>query len=254
MEKLQNIINTYLEKHFRAHFHLSLKYLSGTTMIIVSLGLGIFMIDSSIFSASLIQNRILTEATSLTQSSQESAGILPSSPLYPVFSFFSDHQKPSIEGVFIIFSKLIKASQGASSRDAQILSQIFDQKIKQLSITDQQVLLQKLSTKLADTEITNNAFPYAFDVYARLGNEKFWTQKLMAYVNQGGEQTVIYSRAKTIFMNLAAKTNWESNIINHDLVSDLSFIKSSIQIPQTSEVLHATADKELEENVIWKAL
>lgn len=74
-------------------------------------------------------------------------------------------------------------------------------------------------------------------------------------MNQNGNSSIIYNRGKTIFTALAQKNNWESYIINKDLVSDLSFIKQGMQKPvQNGEMMHAARDKELEGNPVWQAL
>jgi hypothetical protein len=255
MFTFKKFIFKFGRKH-KPYFHFSWRLFSGMLMLVVCLAGGIFLFDPSLFSANLVADRVWeSDQSEFLENSNKFAGLLPNSPLFKLHDLFGSTHKTSSNHLLVLFSKVIKASQ-KDHLIAETLYNEFLDKTEEIDYLQKQVLLMNISTKLKSLPITEETFKYSFDLASLLNEEDYWVNQLVLYMENKGDRKIIESRAETVFTVLNLQSNWQTKLLEQDLVMDLKLIKQYLQTPEIreDEVFHATEEAWMTDNKVWRSL
>ncbi len=256
MKGLKKNYRDVFSKCLRKYGLSSWRLLSGLFMVIVIFFGLIFLIDPSVFSASIISNQILdSENKSFTEISDELAGVLPNSPLYGFRNYFKFSKTLNEEDITLLFAKLIKADKKGEKELVNDLYIEFLQSIDGLELEKQEDFLNYLIEQLKYVPIENSSFCYIYDVFSLAGKEDFWVNQLVLYSYQ--KDIRLIEKVKIVFEKLEEKKKWRQFILEKNLIFGLRKIKQNVKESQeitSGEILHSSGESWIKSNEIWNSL
>jgi hypothetical protein len=249
-----NAFSFYNNCPFAKHVHISCKWVSGIFMLTVSFSVSILLIDPSLFSAQLVQNRIFnTNEVNFLENSKHFSGVLNNSPLYSMNHYF-DKDLDQNE-TLIVFAKMVKAAQ----IQPELVNDLYKDFLISLSSFDEVSRLNVLNIiaqKLQYAEMNNIVFKESFDIFIMIEKEEIWIHKFLLTLYQSEDREDLLYQTKIIFESLASQENWKNVLITKDLMGTLQLIKAMAQQPyeKDGETFYGSAELWMLENEVWQSL
>ena len=239
---------------FAKHVHISCKWVSGIFMLTISFSVSILLIDPSLFSAQLVQNRIFNrDEVNFLENSKNFSGVLNDSPLYSMNHYFDKDMDQN--ETLIIFAKMVKAAQVQPDL-VDDLYRDFLNSLARFNEVSRMNILNIIAQKLQYAEMNNIIFKEAFDIFIMIGKEDIWINKFLLTLYQSEDKKDLLYQTKVIFESLAKQENWQSILIDRDIIATLKVIKTLAQQPyeKDGETFYGTAELWMLENELWKSL
>jgi Ca2+-binding EF-hand superfamily protein len=203
-----------------------------------------FIIDPSMFSASLIEPEIFRpKQNDFVSYSEKKAGILPKSPFFNIYNFFHDNNTQ--EEIFLLFAKTLKSSQ-KNKENADLSIKLFWENLAKKSNNEKKLILTVLSENLKNShKINSQNFPYIYEVFNKTNQENILINKLSLKVLKNGKTKENLKMIKTVFENLDKNPEKFNKITDLKITKHLKLFKKTVLKPniKKGEILHSAPSK-----------